>query len=140
MRNCVRYVLFLALTVVFSCDKIPLFVKCADCVKDEPVTAILDIRIDGVALDNISSTVINIYSGNLEDDVLLVTFPATGTDMTYKVTINKKYTITATYNLNEKTYVAVDSVTPGVKYDTSQCSEPCYYIYNKRVNLKIKYT
>jgi hypothetical protein len=117
-----------------------LFVKCSDCTKEEPETANLEIAIDGTFIDDLSSVIINVYSGNIEDNVLLATFTASRTDMTYTVSINKKYTVTATYYLNEATYIAVDSVTPGVKYDTSQCTDPCYYVYNKKVNLKLKYS
>jgi hypothetical protein len=125
--------------VLFSCDKMVLFVNCSDCTKDEPTTATLKIKIGGAEVYDMSGVVINIYSGNLEDDILLDTFTSSNTEETYTVTINKKYTITATYHLNSKTYIAVDSVTPGVKYDSSKCTDPCYYVYNNKVNLKLKY-
>jgi hypothetical protein len=139
MKSYIKYFLFTAIMLLFSCDKILVSVKCSDCTKDEPVTATLEISIIGNLTDNISNVEISIYSGNLEDDVLVTKFPATGTDMTYEVTVNKKYTLTATYHFPNRTYVVVDSVTPGVKYDTTQCTDPCYYVYNKKVNLKLKY-
>jgi hypothetical protein len=118
----------------------PLFVNCSDCTKEEPETATLEIKLDGVVIDDLSGAVVNIYSGNLEDNVLLATFTASKSDLTFTVAVNNKYTVTATYSLNKGTYVAVDSAIPRVKYDTSQCTDPCYYIYDKKVNLKLKYT
>jgi len=56
----------------------------------------------------------------------------------YFVSINKKYTITATYFFGAK-YTAVNSVTPRVRYSKDQCDDPCYYVYDKTVNLKLKY-
>jgi hypothetical protein len=140
MRTIIRYLLFASLTILFSCEKMPLFVQCSDCTKDEPTNVTLRIKIDGATLYDLSTVTVNIYSGNLEDNIPVATFTASGTDATYQVTINKKYTITATYHINSQTYIAVDSVTPGVKYDTSQCTDPCYFVYNYKVNLKLKYT
>jgi hypothetical protein len=140
MQSYIRYLSFVALMFLFSCDKMPLFITCSDCTKDEPTTAILRIKLDGDALYQMSGVVINVYSGNLEDNILLATFSASTAETTYTVTLNKKYTITATYHQNSQTYIAVDSVTPGVKYDTSQCTDPCYFVYNNKVNLKLKYT
>ena len=87
-----------------------------------------------------SETIIRIYSGNLEDSVLLGTLIATSKDLTYTATINKKYTITATYFMSDASYTVVDSILPGVKYVTDQCADPCYIVYDKKVNLRLKYT
>ena len=139
MRTLIKYLLFLALTLLFSCDKSGLLVKCPECTVEEPTTAVLDIKVDALARVNDMSTVVRIYSGNLEDNVLLVTFKGRP-NMTYTVTINKKYTIAATYFINDASYTVVDSIFPRVKYETERCTDPCYYVYDEKVNLKLKYT
>jgi hypothetical protein len=58
----------------------------------------------------------------------------------YDVPINKKYTATATYYKSDIKYVAVDSATPRVKYDKNQCDDPCYFVYDRVVDLRLKYT
>jgi hypothetical protein len=126
--------------ILLSCDKMSLFINCSDCIKDEPTTTALTIKIGGPQVYNQGGVEIKVYSGNLEDDILIATFTGWSIEETYTVTINKKYTLTATYHLNSKTYITVDSVIPGVKYDTSKCSDPCYFVYNNKVNLKLKYT
>ena len=139
MRTLIKYLLFLALTLLFSCDKSGLLVKCPDCTIEEPTTAVLDIKVDALARVNDMSTVVRIYSGNLEDNILLRTSNVSDTYMKYTATINKKYTITATYITNDGSYIVVDSTTPRVKYVTSQCEEPCYFVYGRNVNLRLKY-
>jgi hypothetical protein len=122
----------------FSCEDKGLIVKCADCLDAEPVDAVLDIKVDS----NKSSieTTINVYEGNIEDSVLYSTLKPIGSDATIRVSLNKKYTVTATYKEQNDYYIAIDSATPRVRFEKSQCDKPCYYIYDKVLDLRIKYT
>jgi hypothetical protein len=54
------------------------------------------------------------------------------------VTLNKKYTLTATYNIQDNTYVVVDSATPRVRFDKDKCDDPCYLVYDKKLDLSLK--
>jgi hypothetical protein len=130
----------LVLVFLFSCDKSGFFVICSDCSKTEPVTAVIEIKVDNTALLEGVRTIISIYSGNLEDNILIIRYVATGPDLTYNGTVNKKYTITATYNIDNKEVIAVGTVYPKVKHETEQCEAPCYFMYDKKVNLSLKYT
>jgi hypothetical protein len=136
----VKYITFLFFLLLFSCDKSPLFVTCSDCTKDEPKNAVIEIKADDKAIIISSETIVRVYYGNLEDSVLLATYTASASNLTYTAYLNKKYTITATYLIKNSTYTVVDSVYPRVKYDSNSCTEPCYYVYDKKVNLKLKYT
>jgi hypothetical protein len=140
MRSLIKYLLFLALMLFFSCEKTVLFVTCSDCTKEEPKNAVLEIKVDDLYINGRSETMIRIYSGNLEDSVLLDAFNAASTDLTYTATLNKNYTITATYFIKDKKYTTVDAIYPRVKYVTDQCADPCYFVYDKKVNLKLKYS
>jgi hypothetical protein len=140
MKSLIKYLLFLSLMLLFSCDKKPILVSCTDCTTDEPETAAIEISVDKSFLVDNTGILINIYSGNLEDNVLLKTLSATGIDLTYKVTLNKKYTVTATYNIKGGTYIAVDSIIPRVRFVSDQCADPFYLVYDNKVNLKLKYT
>jgi hypothetical protein len=140
MRSLLKYLLFTAMTVLFSCDKTILFVNCPDCTKEDPITAVLEIKVDQSALRNYLTVLIRVYSGYLEDDILIEAYPVTAMAMTYIATINKRYTITATYFTSDATYTAVDSTIPRVRYEKDLCSEPCYYVYDNKINLKLKYT
>jgi hypothetical protein len=133
----VKIFLFLALIFCFSCEDQGLIVKCPDCVENEPKNTDLDIKLD-------SSpgyvTLVNVYEGNIEDSVIYTSMRTTLASALIKVTLNKKYSVTASYYENGKYYVAVNSATPRVRFEKSQCDNPCYFVYDRNINLRMKYT
>jgi hypothetical protein len=142
------FVIFFAFTLLFSCEsdeavlKDISFVNCNECTADEPSRAEIRIKLaDPYKFGSANGVVfIDVYEGNLEDEVLFRSIQTSSGETTTNLTINKKYTVTATYYINDKTYIAVNSITPRVKYTESSCQEPCYYTVPKSVNLKLKYT
>jgi hypothetical protein len=138
MRNTIK--IFAVLTFIFSmsCEEQGLFVKCPDCLKEDPIQTTLDIKLD--APYSGIDTQINVYEGNIEDSVLYSSFKTTSSHTTTVVNLNKKYTVTATYYIPDNYYIAIDSATPKVKYDKSKCDDPCYFIYDKVIDLRLKYT
>lgn len=136
MRILIGIFSFCTLVILFSCEEHGFLVECAECKVEEPKNAELEIKLDNRGA---YGTLINIYEGNLEDSILLDTFIITTETFHNTVSLNKKYTITATYYFGAK-YTAVNSVTPRVRYNKDQCDDPCYYIYDRTVNLKVKYT
>jgi hypothetical protein len=142
MTSIIKYLLFLVLVIIFSCDRSALSVNCSGCTKDEPLTAEISISVSPVSDINYQEVVVKVYSGNLEDSILLSTYNVTtaGTDLVKSVTLNKRYTYTATYLLNGMNYTTVDAIFPRTKYEPSACNDPCYYSYDTKVNLKLKYS
>jgi hypothetical protein len=138
MRTTVLLFLFLILVFCFSCEEQGLIVKCPDCTAEEPLETNLEIKLESSPYGRL--TLVQIYEGNLEDSVLYSSYHTTRPSTALSVTINKKYTVTASYYISNNQYIAVDSATPKVKYDKDQCDEPCYYVYDKVVNLRLKYT
>ncbi len=138
MKTLLRSSVFILLAIVFSCDKTDMvFVRCSECTDFEPVNAVLDIRLDS---EDPGIAQINIYEGNLEDDILYGSLRVAGrSSVTYDVLINKKFTVTAEYLIDGKRYIAVDSAQPRVKYDEDSCDEPCYYIFDRILDLRLKY-
>ena len=139
MRITLKLFLLVILVFSFSCEEQGFFVKCADCTSEEPVNTNLEIKLD--LSSNGYYTLINIYEGTLEDSIL---YASQQTNVNYflnvRVAINKKYTVTATYYTHGGYYIAVNSATPRVKYEKSQCDEPCYFVYDKTIDLRLKYT
>ena len=130
--------LFLILIFIFSCEKWGTIVfNCADCQTEEPDRANLEIKLSNTS--NSTPIEIRVYEGNLEDSILNDIIQSTSPKISHWVLINKKYTLTARYLMPESTRIVINSVTPKVKYDETQCDGPCYYIYNKVVNLRLKY-
>lgn len=136
MKITLKLLLFIVLLLCFSCEDQGLFVKCPDCTTDEPVKTDLEFKLDF----SYGGTLINIYEGNLDDSILIFSERIFDPPFSYNVSVNKKYTATATYYTQNNEYIAVDSATPRVKYDKVQCDNPCYFIYDKVIDLRLKYT
>ena len=138
MVNIQKVILLLFIVVLFSCEEQGIFVKCPDCTVDEPVIIQLELKLD--INHNGGPTIIKVYEGNLEDSVLYSSYSPSGTQAMIPVTINKKYTVTATYYVPGNYYIAVDSATPRVRYDKEQCDDPCYFVYDRIIDLRLKHT
>jgi len=125
------------MVICFSCEEQGFSVQCADCLANEPERAELEAKLD---INLYSGVLIQIYEGNLEDSILVGAYKAFSATFRQYVTINKKYTVTATYHKPGNDYIAVDSATPRVRYDKDQCDDPCYFVYDRVVDLRLKYT
>jgi hypothetical protein len=138
MRLIVRLFLFVILSFCFSCEEYPIFIKCNDCTETEPVQTSLELKFD--VNYNQTPIIIKVYEGDLEDSVLFKTYYVYGTSTTISdITINKKYTVTATYYIPDNYYITVDSALPKVKYVKDLCENPCYYVYDRVIDLRLKY-
>jgi hypothetical protein len=139
MKRGFKYLIFISFAVVFSCDKLQQNVNCNECTSSSPMEVSLRITLDDYS-EISNSKVVQIYEGLLEDNILYGTYSVSGADLSVKVYINKKYTLTAKYSYRDgSNYVTVDSATPRVKYIPDQCQDPCYITYDKDVDLRLKY-
>ena len=138
MKILSKIILAIIILCCFSCEDRGLIVKCSDCLSEEPVDVVLNIKVD--ANHSSIETIINVYEGNIEDSVLYSTLKTINPNAYVNVTLNKKYTVTATYKEQNDFYVAIDSATPRVRFEKSQCDKPCYFIYDKKIDLRLKYT
>jgi len=136
MKRIFKLLFLFALTVLFSCEKQGLFVNCSDCATEEPINTKLEIKLDKAVYG--TSTIITVYEGNLEDSIRYGSIFTYEKETTYTVSVNKKYAVTASYIINNKQYIAVDEATPRVKYTKDECDDPCYFVYDKVVNLRLK--
>jgi hypothetical protein len=139
LRNFISLMLIITMVIFLSCDKQSPFVKCEDCLEQEPVQALIQVKLDPYELSS-QPVEIKIYQGNLEDNLLESEYTSDSFPVSFSVYINKKYTITATYTRNSVKYTAVDSATPRVKYEPEKCETPCYFIYDNVIDLRIRYT
>jgi len=136
MKSAVRILFFLILAVCFSCEEKGWFADCSECTTYEPETADLIIKTSEAE----TNAIIKIYEGGIEDSILYASFISWGSVTNYQIVLNKKYSVTATYSIDGNTYLAIDSATPRVRYTDDQCDEPCYFIYDHVVDLRLKYT
>ncbi len=138
MRIAIKIFLGIIFIFFLACKDQGLIVKCPDCLAEEPTKAIINVKLDLASVGY--ETIIKVYEGNIEDSIIYDSFKTTSSSATISVTLNKKYTVTATYYISDNYYVAIDSATPRVKFEKSQCDNPCYFIYDKNIDLRLKYT
>jgi hypothetical protein len=129
-------IIFLLMVMLFSCEDLTLVLDCSKCKTDEPSDAEIDIKIS----TSYNEVRINIYEGNLDDSILYKTITTNSSNSSCTLPLNKTYTFAAQYFTSYgDIYNVINSITPHVKYVEDQCDEPCYFVYNNTVNLKLKY-
>jgi hypothetical protein len=128
---------FVLFVFLFSCEDIhSLIIDCSKCKADEPSEALIDIMIT----HEYGEIPIKVYEGLLEDSILYKTLNISN-DASCTLPLNKTYTFTASYlSHSGKHYIVVNSTAPHVIYVDNQCDAPCYFIYNNKINLRLKYT
>lgn len=125
--------IFVVMVLFFSCEEVTI-INCTDCYTDEPDETYLEISLDVIA----PGVIVTIYTGNLEDNLVFATYKTFAKTSYYKVLLNKSYTVTAEYVISGVSYIAVNNVKPRVTFSEEQCTNPCYYVYDKSVKLKLK--
>jgi len=138
MKRILKIFFTAGLAVCFSCEEKGWFADCNDCTVEIPRTTDLLIKVTDIEMP----VLISIYEGELEDSVLydsIIVYNNVN-EYTSQVPVNKIYAITARYEIDDDTYTAVDSATPKVRYTEDQCEEACYYVYDREVDLRLKYT
>lgn len=129
-----RTTAFILISVLFSCEEI-IIIDCTECVTNEPMEALLEIKLE----ESQQGAIITIYQGNLEDNIIFMQFSSFSEVAYMDVPLNKSYTLKAEYRMGEITYAAVNSVQPRVKFEEEKCTDPCYFLYDKKVDLRLKY-
>ncbi len=129
--------LLILLIGINSCDKCDMkSTDCSECYTIKPDTGELIIKL--TINDENPKVPIVIYKNNIEDNDIEFTDTARSEDYYIDVPINKYYSVTARYKVNDKTIVAVD----GDKIKTKKiysCDELCWIIKGGYINVKLKY-
>lgn len=147
MKNYKINILFFVFAILFSCENDwetvndISFIDCNECSVEEPLTAKIRIKLsDPFKFGTANSVIlIEIYEGMLEDNVLFASIQTTSLETSFNLPVNKIYTFSAIYSIDNKIYKVINSVTPRVKYAESSCDEPCYYTVPRVANLRLKY-
>lgn len=137
MKLLIRILSFMIIAAMFSCEDSGWFTNCSDCTIEEPEDANLIIKLSDTDLP----VTVRIFEGELDNSVLYdIATDFRGAEFRRTVILNKKYTVTAEYMVNGNTYFAVDACTPRVKYTEDQCNDPCFFLYDRVLDLRLKYT
>lgn len=140
-RKTAALLLVLMMLFTLSCeDQIFPIVDCTNCLFEEPSSAQISVKvISSARMPLFTSITINVYEGDDVTGEKIYWYTPTDETTTVNVALNRTYTIEAVYTQTYQTYKAIDSAKPTVKYTESECEEPCWIVYNNRVNVRLKY-
>lgn len=138
MRNS-PVIVALALLLLFSCEE-GTVTDCNECHPDVIYQPQLTIYIRDSEYEPVNPLV-TIYEGAIEDSIVLnrINVNESYSYITYDAVLYKDYTIKLEFFLNSIKYVAIGAACPKVRYDESTCDQPCYYLYDDIVDLRLRY-
>lgn len=140
MKKTTYIILLCVITFIFSCEKGGLLAPCKDCYLEEPDMATMLIKLNTYnGSTGYFTVLVNVYSGNLEDSILIASDITNNSEWEFEGYFDKKYAFTATYVSSNNTYTAVGGAFPRVRFVKDHCEEPCYLVYGHKVNLRLKY-
>jgi hypothetical protein len=125
--------------LLISCEE-GFITDCRDCNPDPVTNATLVIYIKGADYFP-SNPLFTLYEGAVEDSVILMQYYVQGSSTypTYNALLYKDYTATLEFTLDGQQYVTVDAACPQVRYEETACDEPCYYVYDNILDLRLRY-
>ena len=129
----------LLIMVLFSCED-GYLTDCRECYPD--VTGRVTIRIRYRNLNAVPvNPVVTIYEGAIEDSIILARYYVGDPTsyLSYDAVLYKDYTATLEFMYNGRKYISTDAARPKVRYDEDTCEEPCYYIYDNILDLRLRY-
>lgn len=125
--------------LLFSCEE-GFVTDCRECVAEETGNVKLEILMGGSPVYEPVYKTITVYEGAMEDSLILRRF---GTELGYleiDAMLYKNYTVTMHFAVKGVNYISVDAACPKVRYDESSCDQPCYYVYDNVVDLRLRYS
>lgn len=132
-------IVVLAVLLIFSCDE-GYMTDCRECNPEYPVQSKLKIRYwnpDIVLQDG----KVTLYEGIVEDSLVIGYYDVemAVSDLTYDAILYKDYSATLEFIFEGQKYIATGAARPRVRYDETSCDEPCYYIYDNVIDLRLRY-
>lgn len=110
--------------------------KCSECYTEEPSHTWVDLNVT-INAEN-PEVPITIYVGPPENEVIYSYDLANETPYKVKVENETAYTVKAEYRVDGRSRIVFNKIKTKIFYDYESCSEPCYWVSDKTVNLRIK--
>lgn len=125
--------------LLFSCEK-NIINDCGECYPDGIHRATLIIlyrNSDYIPVNPI----VKLYEGAVEDGIKVAEFyiDSPTSYLTYDALLYKDYTATLEFTLDGRSYITTAGACPQVGYDDTSCDEPCWFVYNNTVDLRLRY-
>jgi hypothetical protein len=129
----------LLLMLLLSCEE-NFAPNCDECSATRPETATLTISFRNPDYVPVNPKV-TLYEGAIEDSIILVQYTIQDpySYISFDALLYKDYTATLEFILDGRTYITTDGVFPQVGYDETSCDEPCYFVYDNNLDLRLRY-
>jgi hypothetical protein len=129
----------LLMLVLFSCED-GYLTDCRSCFTELPGNVTIEIRFrnnDRVP----QNPLVTIYEGAVEDGMIIDRYYVQDpySYLSYDALLYKDYSATLEFSYNGKKYITTAAACPKVRYDESSCDQPCYYIYDNVLDLRLRY-
>ena len=111
--------------------------NCEECYIDKPLYSA--IQANFTINDENQEIPLTIYRGSPDNNKIVLTDIVTVETLFIDIENEVEYTFVARYTRNGRTHYVINTLKTQVYIDQESCSAPCYYVTNKKVNLKIKY-
>lgn len=129
----------LLMLLLFSCED-GYLTDCSECNPDRQQTKALMRVLVGPIPVNINQ-IVTIYEGAIEDSIIIVRYSYGDLylDRRVAVVLYKDYTATSEFTYNGKKYILTAAASPKLRYDENTCDNPCYYVYDNVLDLRLRY-
>lgn len=128
-----------AVLLVFSCEE-DYMTDCRECDPEYPVQPVLEIlyRNPETIPPNPKVT---LFEGAIEDSIIIRIFyiEEPVSFLTFDAILYKDYSATLEFIFEGQKYITTGAARPKVRYDETSCDEPCYYVYDNVIDLRLRY-
>lgn len=133
------FLLFLlALIPQSGCELMEIIVvDCNTCYTN--YSEVSDIKVKVTINEENQQVTITAYYGPYENNNIAFVESSTREEKILFLETDKHYTLKAEYTKNGRTYYVINGAKLTVRRDTESCSDPCYYVTGKNVDLRLKF-
>jgi hypothetical protein len=136
--TCVALALFMIMLLSCNPEEWEV-VDCSECYTEKPEMAAINIR---VSISNLNpSVVVNIYSGRVEEEILVISETVRNETWSTILPVDEYYSVTATYKAQTGSYrvTAVDGGMVRTRKVSDACDEPCWMVRGNNFNVRLRY-
>jgi hypothetical protein len=126
------------LTILFSCED-SYVSECRDCYPEGvPLTQLK------ILLRNTDYVPVNpmltLYEGPVEDGIIIRQFISEVSVSYFAIDaiLYKDYSATLEFTMDGRRYITTAGACPKVGYDKNSCEEPCYFLYDNVLDLRLR--
>jgi hypothetical protein len=127
------------LALLLSCEE-DIVRDCGECYPGGIETATLIISFRNTEYIPVNPTV-TLYEGAVEDGIILAEYSIGDpySYINYDALLYKDYTATLEFTLDGRRYITTAGACPQLGYDDTSCDEPCWFVFNNILDLRLRY-